>query len=46
MRLGFLTHVQGRDDLATAYRQAQELFVVATEIAPALGGKPSTLKAA
>ncbi|MCW2892540.1 MAG: class flavin-dependent oxidoreductase, partial [Actinomycetia bacterium] len=28
-RLGFLTHVQGRGDLATTYRNAQELFVVA-----------------
>jgi alkanesulfonate monooxygenase SsuD/methylene tetrahydromethanopterin reductase-like flavin-dependent oxidoreductase (luciferase family) len=31
-RLGFLTHVQGRDDLATTYRNAQELFVVADEL--------------
>jgi alkanesulfonate monooxygenase SsuD/methylene tetrahydromethanopterin reductase-like flavin-dependent oxidoreductase (luciferase family) len=31
-RLGFLTHVQGRDDRATAYRNAQELFVVADEL--------------
>jgi alkanesulfonate monooxygenase SsuD/methylene tetrahydromethanopterin reductase-like flavin-dependent oxidoreductase (luciferase family) len=28
-RLGFLTHVQGRGDPATTYRNAQELFVVA-----------------
>jgi alkanesulfonate monooxygenase SsuD/methylene tetrahydromethanopterin reductase-like flavin-dependent oxidoreductase (luciferase family) len=32
MRLGFLTHVQGRDDSARAYRDAQELFVVADEL--------------
>ena len=31
-RLGFLTHVQGRDDAAQAYRNAQELFVVADEL--------------
>jgi alkanesulfonate monooxygenase SsuD/methylene tetrahydromethanopterin reductase-like flavin-dependent oxidoreductase (luciferase family) len=31
-RLGFLTHVQGRGDLAAAYRNAQELFVVADEL--------------
>src|ERR1700678_1865342 len=31
-RLGFLTHVQGRDDLTTTYRNAQELFVVADEL--------------
>jgi alkanesulfonate monooxygenase SsuD/methylene tetrahydromethanopterin reductase-like flavin-dependent oxidoreductase (luciferase family) len=32
-RLGFLTHVQARDgDLAQAYRNAQELFVVADEL--------------
>src|ERR1700755_2834059 len=32
-RLGFLTHVQGRSsDLATTYRHAQELFVVADEL--------------
>lgn len=32
-RLGFLTHVQGRDtDLARTYRNAQELFVVADEL--------------
>jgi alkanesulfonate monooxygenase SsuD/methylene tetrahydromethanopterin reductase-like flavin-dependent oxidoreductase (luciferase family) len=32
-RLGFLTHVQGRDrDLAQTYRNAQELFVVAEEL--------------
>src|ERR1700744_4003013 len=31
-RLGFLTHVQGRGDLATTYRNAQELFVVADEL--------------
>jgi alkanesulfonate monooxygenase SsuD/methylene tetrahydromethanopterin reductase-like flavin-dependent oxidoreductase (luciferase family) len=31
-RLGFLTHVQGRGDLATTYRDAQELFVVADEL--------------
>jgi alkanesulfonate monooxygenase SsuD/methylene tetrahydromethanopterin reductase-like flavin-dependent oxidoreductase (luciferase family) len=32
-RLGFLTHVQSRDgDLAQAYRNAQELFVVADEL--------------
>jgi alkanesulfonate monooxygenase SsuD/methylene tetrahydromethanopterin reductase-like flavin-dependent oxidoreductase (luciferase family) len=32
-RLGFLTHVQARDgDLALAYRNAQELFVVADEL--------------
>ncbi|MEV0066286.1 LLM class flavin-dependent oxidoreductase [Amycolatopsis sp. NPDC050768] len=33
MRLGFLTHVQGRGtDLAEVYRNAQELFVVADEL--------------
>ncbi|WP_033288940.1 LLM class flavin-dependent oxidoreductase [Amycolatopsis jejuensis] len=33
MRLGFLTHVQGRgDDLAEVYRNAQDLFVVADEL--------------
>jgi alkanesulfonate monooxygenase SsuD/methylene tetrahydromethanopterin reductase-like flavin-dependent oxidoreductase (luciferase family) len=33
MRLGFLTHVQGRgDDLARVYRNAQDLFVVADEL--------------
>src|SRR6201999_554809 len=31
-RLGFLTHVQGHGDLATTYRNAQELFVVADEL--------------
>ena len=31
-RLGFLTHVQGRDDATTTYRNAQELFVVADEL--------------
>ncbi|MDT5026186.1 MAG: hypothetical protein QOE61_2612 [Micromonosporaceae bacterium] len=31
-RLGFLTHVQGRGDLAATYRAAQELFVVADEL--------------
>lgn len=31
-RLGFLTHVQGRGDLATTYADAQELFVVADEL--------------
>jgi alkanesulfonate monooxygenase SsuD/methylene tetrahydromethanopterin reductase-like flavin-dependent oxidoreductase (luciferase family) len=32
-RLGFLTHVQGRgSDAAVAYRNAQELFVVADEL--------------
>ena len=31
-RLGFLTHVQGRGDPAAAYRNAQELFVVADEL--------------
>jgi alkanesulfonate monooxygenase SsuD/methylene tetrahydromethanopterin reductase-like flavin-dependent oxidoreductase (luciferase family) len=31
-RLGFLTHVQGRGDLADTYRDAQELFVVADEL--------------
>jgi alkanesulfonate monooxygenase SsuD/methylene tetrahydromethanopterin reductase-like flavin-dependent oxidoreductase (luciferase family) len=31
-RLGFLTHVQGRGDLASTYRDAQELFVVADEL--------------
>jgi alkanesulfonate monooxygenase SsuD/methylene tetrahydromethanopterin reductase-like flavin-dependent oxidoreductase (luciferase family) len=31
-RLGFLTHVQGRDDASAAYRNAQELFVVADEL--------------
>jgi hypothetical protein len=28
-RLGFLTHVRGRGDLATTYRNGRELFVVA-----------------
>lgn len=32
LRLGFLTHVQGRGDFATTYRNAQELFVVADEL--------------
>lgn len=33
MRLGFLTHVQGRgDDLRQTYRNAQDLFVVADEL--------------
>jgi len=33
MRLGFLSHVQGRgDDLTRTYRDAQELFVVADEL--------------
>ena len=33
LRLGFLTHVQGRgSDLAATYRNAQELFVVADEL--------------
>jgi alkanesulfonate monooxygenase SsuD/methylene tetrahydromethanopterin reductase-like flavin-dependent oxidoreductase (luciferase family) len=33
MRLGFLSHVQGRgDDLRQTYRDAQELFVVADEL--------------
>lgn len=33
MRLGFLTHVQGRgDDLAQVYRNAQELFEAADEL--------------
>ncbi|GLZ42616.1 LLM class flavin-dependent oxidoreductase [Actinokineospora sp. NBRC 105648] len=33
MRLGFLTHVQGRgDDPVQTYRNAQELFVVADEL--------------
>jgi alkanesulfonate monooxygenase SsuD/methylene tetrahydromethanopterin reductase-like flavin-dependent oxidoreductase (luciferase family) len=33
MRLGFLTHVQGRgNDLTQVYRNAQELFVVADEL--------------
>jgi len=32
MRLGFLTHVQGRNGSAEAYRNAQELFVVADEL--------------
>jgi alkanesulfonate monooxygenase SsuD/methylene tetrahydromethanopterin reductase-like flavin-dependent oxidoreductase (luciferase family) len=32
LRLGLLTHVQGRGDLATAYRDAQELFTVADEL--------------
>jgi len=33
LRLGFLTHVQGRgDDLAQTYRNAQDLFVVADEL--------------
>jgi hypothetical protein len=31
-RLGFLTHVQGRGDPGTTYRNAQELFVVADEL--------------
>jgi alkanesulfonate monooxygenase SsuD/methylene tetrahydromethanopterin reductase-like flavin-dependent oxidoreductase (luciferase family) len=31
-RLGFLTHVQGRDDSASTYRNAQELFVAADEL--------------
>jgi alkanesulfonate monooxygenase SsuD/methylene tetrahydromethanopterin reductase-like flavin-dependent oxidoreductase (luciferase family) len=32
-RLGFLTHVQGRDgDIARTYRNAQELFTVADEL--------------
>jgi alkanesulfonate monooxygenase SsuD/methylene tetrahydromethanopterin reductase-like flavin-dependent oxidoreductase (luciferase family) len=31
-RLGFLTHVQGRGDLTSTYRNAQELFVVADEL--------------
>jgi alkanesulfonate monooxygenase SsuD/methylene tetrahydromethanopterin reductase-like flavin-dependent oxidoreductase (luciferase family) len=31
-RLGFLTHVQGRGDLAATYRDASELFVVADEL--------------
>jgi alkanesulfonate monooxygenase SsuD/methylene tetrahydromethanopterin reductase-like flavin-dependent oxidoreductase (luciferase family) len=31
-RLGFLTHVQGRGDAVTTYRNAQELFVVADEL--------------
>lgn len=31
-RLGFLTHVQGKGDAATTYRNAQELFVVADEL--------------
>lgn len=31
-RLGFLTHVQGRGDSTAAYRNAQELFVVADEL--------------
>jgi alkanesulfonate monooxygenase SsuD/methylene tetrahydromethanopterin reductase-like flavin-dependent oxidoreductase (luciferase family) len=31
-RLGFLSHVQGRGDLAETYRNAQELFVVADEL--------------
>jgi alkanesulfonate monooxygenase SsuD/methylene tetrahydromethanopterin reductase-like flavin-dependent oxidoreductase (luciferase family) len=31
-RLGFLTHVQGRGDPTTTYRNAQELFVVADEL--------------
>jgi alkanesulfonate monooxygenase SsuD/methylene tetrahydromethanopterin reductase-like flavin-dependent oxidoreductase (luciferase family) len=31
-RLGFLTHVEGRGDLAATYRNAQELFVVADEL--------------
>jgi hypothetical protein len=31
-RLGFLTHVQGRGDLTTTYRNAQDLFVVADEL--------------
>lgn len=33
LRLGFLTHVQGRDgDFARTYRNAQELFTVADEL--------------
>jgi alkanesulfonate monooxygenase SsuD/methylene tetrahydromethanopterin reductase-like flavin-dependent oxidoreductase (luciferase family) len=32
MRLGFLSHVQGRGDLTRTYRDAQELFVVADEL--------------
>jgi alkanesulfonate monooxygenase SsuD/methylene tetrahydromethanopterin reductase-like flavin-dependent oxidoreductase (luciferase family) len=32
LRLGFLTHVQGRVDPAVTYRNAQELFVVADEL--------------
>jgi alkanesulfonate monooxygenase SsuD/methylene tetrahydromethanopterin reductase-like flavin-dependent oxidoreductase (luciferase family) len=32
MRLGFLTHVQGRGSLQETYRRAQELFVVADEL--------------
>jgi alkanesulfonate monooxygenase SsuD/methylene tetrahydromethanopterin reductase-like flavin-dependent oxidoreductase (luciferase family) len=32
LRLGFLTHVQGRGEHAQAYRDAQELFVVADEL--------------
>lgn len=32
LRLGFLTHVQGRTDLSTTYRNAQELFVAADEL--------------
>jgi alkanesulfonate monooxygenase SsuD/methylene tetrahydromethanopterin reductase-like flavin-dependent oxidoreductase (luciferase family) len=31
-RLGFLTHVQGRGDVTTTYRNAQELFVVADQL--------------
>ena len=31
-RLGFLTHLQGRGDPGTTYRNAQELFVVADEL--------------
>lgn len=31
-RLGFLTHVQGRADAVTRYRDAQELFEVADEL--------------
>ncbi len=31
-RLGFLTHVEGRGDAASTYRNAQELFVVADEL--------------
>jgi alkanesulfonate monooxygenase SsuD/methylene tetrahydromethanopterin reductase-like flavin-dependent oxidoreductase (luciferase family) len=31
-RLGFLTHVQSRGDAPSAYRNAQELFVVADEL--------------
>jgi len=31
-RLGFLTHVQGRDELAAVYRNAAELFVAAEDL--------------